>query len=262
MFKAIPTTLSSYMKYENNIAHFHQSVDMSSDREERFFQRQQRQRFAEATAKDQQIAALEAAAVENEISLAVKDHRIAVLERDLYRAIDNNRDLCDSSIYITYMDINIHNTFPPRHFFYFILLADDNDILEGQIADFFDRAEPAPAPASGGYCSPLMTHKTRQLSSGLSSTVRTPVKRTLQESFNSQDDREMIMRILPNDKYEAKSGKQLAKVRLRLQTELEDENGIHSEIHDLGTIGNLDQFTSIKMLCQATLQFQDIVDES
>ena len=96
------------MRYDNNIAHFHQSVDMSSDREERFFQRQQRQRFAEATAKDEQIAALEAAAVENQRDLAVKDHRIAVLEaegvihrRDLYRATENNRNLCDTSIYIT-----------------------------------------------------------------------------------------------------------------------------------------------------------------
>ena len=107
MFKAIPTTLSSYMKHGNNIAHFHQSFDMSSDREERFFQRQLRQRLAEATAKDEQIAALEAAAVENQISLAVKDHRIAVLEaegvvhrRALYRAMENNRNLCDTSIYI------------------------------------------------------------------------------------------------------------------------------------------------------------------
>jgi hypothetical protein len=41
------------MKYDNNIAHFHQSVDM-------YFQRQLRQRFAEATAKDEQIAAFEA----------------------------------------------------------------------------------------------------------------------------------------------------------------------------------------------------------
>ena len=80
-----------------------------------------------------------------------------------------------------------------------------------------------------------MTQKTRQLSSGLSSTVRTPVKRTLQEG--SQDEREMILRLLPNDCYETKNGKQLAKVRLRLQTELEDENGIHSDIHDLVTIG-------------------------
>ena len=148
------------------------------------------------------------------------------------------------------MDINMHNTFPPRHFFNFIPLADDNEILERQNAVFSDRDElaPAPASASGGYFFPPMTQKTRQLSSGLSSTVRTPVKRTLQEG--SQDEREMILRLLPNDCYEVKNGKQLAKVRLRLQTELEDENGIHSDIHDLVTIGNLDQFTSIKMLCQ------------
>jgi len=47
------------MKHDNNIAHFNQSINISSDREERFFQRQ---RFDEATAKDEQIVALEALA--------------------------------------------------------------------------------------------------------------------------------------------------------------------------------------------------------
>ena len=76
------------MKHDNNIAHFHQSVDMSSDREERFFQRQ---RFDEATAKDEQIAALEALA---DTGIRVVDLPARTLSADQVRVAAPQAQFC------------------------------------------------------------------------------------------------------------------------------------------------------------------------